>query len=54
MTINLSIEDSYAIENNITNTINYNNELITAKQKGDINYFKDKLLKFIKESNKEI
>jgi len=46
--IDLKIGDNYLIENNITNVVESSNQLISNTYNNDINYFKDKLLKFVK------
>lgn len=47
--IDLKIGDNYLIENNITNVVESSNQLISNTYNNDINYFKDKLLKFVKQ-----
>lgn len=48
LTIDLKIVDSYLIDNNIVNVVESSNQLISNIYDSEINYFKDKLLKFVK------
>lgn len=48
--ITLNIENSYLIEHDAANFIDYSNQLVTSKYNNDINYFKDKFLKFVEQS----